>query len=308
MHEFGSQAKGRSEPFKRRLLGNGNIDVSFEFFPPKTESMNEMLWRSIRRLEPFGPTNVSVTYGAGGSTRGRTHETVARILRETSLRPAAHLTCIDATRSEVDVIIRDYWELGVRHLVALRGDAANGAGFRPTARGYVNAAELVGGIRSIAPFDITVAAHPERHSESLTALADMDTLKAKIDAGASSAITQFFFDNQMYFRYLDHVRAKGISIPIVPGIVPIHNYGLIAKFASRVGVGIPAYITRRFSGLEDDPLTHRLAAAATCAEQVLDLVAQGVTNFHFYTLNRADLVYSICHMLGLRPKTELAVD
>jgi methylenetetrahydrofolate reductase (NADPH) len=288
---------------KSRFLGGGDIDVSFEFFPPKTAAMEETLWRSIRRLEPLNPTNVSVTYGAGGSTRERTHATVARILKETSLKTAAHLTCVSATRAEVDEIICRYWDLGVRHIVALRGDPPGGVGerYEPTPGGYINSADLVKGIKAIAPFEISVAAYPEKHPESPTLEADFDMLKAKIDAGAASAITQFFFDNEVFFRYLDRVRARGITIPIVPGIIPIHNFRHIAGFAAKAGVSVPDWLGHRFEGLDDDQETHRLAAAAAAAEQVLGLVDQGITEFHFYTLNRADLVYAICHMLGLRP-------
>lgn len=293
----------RSRDFQNRILGSGNITVSFEFVPPTTPAMNEALWSSIRRLEPLGPTSVSVTYGAGGSTRERTHATVSRILKETSLKPAAHLTCVDATRAEVDAIIRDYWHLGVRHIVALRGDPARSiaARYMPTPSSYVNAANLVAGIRAIAPFDIAVAAYPEKHPQSATTKADLDMLQAKIDAGASRAITQFFFENGHFFRFLDRIRARGISAPVVPGIIPIHNFRQITAFSTRSGVTVPSWLRRRFEGLENDPETHRLAAAATCAEQVLGLVEQGITEFHFYTSNRADLVYAICHMLGLRP-------
>jgi methylenetetrahydrofolate reductase (NADPH) len=285
-----------------RFSGNGNIRVSFEFFPPKTSAMQDTLWRSIRRLEPLGPTNVSVTYGAGSETRERTHATVARILKETSLDVAAHLTCVSASRNEIDEVARKYWELGVRRIVALRGDPIAGADerFVPAHDGYVNAADLVAGIKAIAPFEITVAAHPEKHPESLSFEADLDALKAKIDAGATSALTQYFFDNTVFFRFLDRARASGIAIPIVPGILPVHNFREIARVAAKSCVGIPDWVVRRFEGLEDDQQTRRFAAAAIAAEQVLDLAEHGITEFHFYTLNRADLIYAICHMLGLR--------
>jgi methylenetetrahydrofolate reductase (NADPH) len=291
-----------SEP-KSRILGRGAIDVSFEFFPPKTEAMEQTLWSSIRRLEPLRPRYVSVTYGAGGSTRERTHGTVARILRETTLKPAAHLTCVDATCKEIDDIIRDYWDLGVRHIVALRGDPSGGAGqrYQPTPGGYGNAAGLAEGIKAIAPFEVSVGCYPEKHPESPSVEADIDVLKAKIDAGATTAITQFFFDNAAYFRYLDRVRARGITIPIVPGIVPIHNFKQIAVFAAKSGASVPDWLGHRFEGLDDDQETRHLVAAAVAAEQVLGLVDQGINVFHFYTLNRADLVYAICHLLGLRP-------
>jgi methylenetetrahydrofolate reductase (NADPH) len=296
-----------SEP-KSRILGRGAIDVSFEFFPPKTAAMEETLWRSIRRLEPLRPKYVSVTYGAGGSTRERTHATVARMLSETTLKPAAHLTCVAATKGEVDEIIRDYWDLGVRHIVALRGDPAGGVGapYAPHPGGYENAADLVKGIKQIAPFEISVACYPEKHPESLSVEADLDMLKAKIDAGASSAITQFFFDNEVFFRFLDRVRAAGIEIPIVPGLIPIHNFKQASSFAVKSGASVPEWNGRRFEGLDDDQETLQLVGAAVAAEQVLGLVDQGITEFHFYTLNRADLVYAICHLLGLRPAKAFA--
>jgi methylenetetrahydrofolate reductase (NADPH) len=297
-----------SNEHKSRFLGRGDIAVSFEFFPPKTAAMEETLWRSIRRLEPLRPSYVSVTYGAGGSTRERTHATVARILRETTLRPAAHLTCVCATREEVDQIIRDYWDLGVRHIVALRGDPPGGVGerYEPTPGGYVNAADLVAGIKAIAPFEISVACYPEKHPESPSIEADIEMLKAKIDAGANTAITQFFFDNEVFFRYLDRVRAAGIDIPIVPGLIPIHNFKQVAGFAAKSGASVPDWLGHRFEGLDEDQDTRHLVAAAVAAEQVLGLVDQGITEFHFYTLNRADLVYAICHLLGLRPAKAFA--
>ncbi|MGE5259932.1 MAG: methylenetetrahydrofolate reductase [NAD(P)H] [Actinomycetota bacterium] len=291
-----------TEP-KRRILGRGAIDVSFEFFPPKTAAMEETLWRSIRRLEPLRPRYVSVTYGAGGSTRERTHATVARILRETTLKPAAHLTCVAATKEELDDVIRDYWDLGVRHIVALRGDPPGGVGdrYQPTPGGYINAADLVKGIKGIAPFEISVACYPEKHPESPSVEADIDMLKAKIDAGATSAISQFFFDNEVFFRYLDRVRSRGIDIPIVPGIIPIHNFKQVSAFAVKSGASVPEWLGHRFEGLDEDQETRNLVAGAVAAEQVLGLVDQGITEFHFYTLNRADLVYAICYLLGLRP-------
>jgi methylenetetrahydrofolate reductase (NADPH) len=291
-----------TEP-KRRILGRGAIDVSFEFFPPKTAAVEETLWRSIRRLEPLRPRYVSVTYGAGGSTRERTHATVARILRETTLKPAAHLTCVAATKEELDDVIRDYWDLGVRHIVALRGDPPGGVGdrYQPTPGGYINAADLVKGIKGIAPFEISVACYPEKHPESPSVEADIDMLKAKIDAGATSAISQFFFDNEVFFRYLDRVRSRGIDIPIVPGIIPIHNFKQVSGFAVKSGASVPEWLGHRFEGLDEDQETRNLVAGAVAAEQVLGLVDQGITEFHFYTLNRADLVYAICYLLGLRP-------
>lgn len=277
------------------------LRVSFEFFPPKTEKMEEALWHSIRRLEPLKPHFISVTYGAGGSTRERTHATIARILKETTLAPAAHLTCVGATRDEVDAVIRDYWDVGVRHIVGLRGDPPKGnEGYAPHPGGYANGAELVAGIKRIADFEVSVAAYPEKHPESPNFEADIDMLKAKVDAGATRAITQFFFDNDLYFRYLDRVRAAGIDIPITPGVIPIHNFRQVASFTISCGAHMPSRIAHQYEGLDDDPETRKLVAATIAAEQVSDLAAQGVTEFHFYTLNRADLVYAICHLLGLR--------
>ena len=288
---------------RSRLLGAGEIDVSFEFFPPKTQKMEDSLWRSIERLEPLNPEFVSVTYGAGGSTRERTHTTVAKIVSETKLRPAGHLTCVGATREDVDSVIRNYWDVGVRHIVALRGDPPEGAGARYSAHpgGYESAAELVAGIKAIAAFDVSVGGYPEMHPESASLNADLDNLKAKIDAGADRIITQFFFDNEHFLRFVERVRGHGIWCPIIPGIVPIHNFGQVAGFAGRCGASIPPWLARRFEGLDNDPSTTHLVAAAMAAEQVMDLVDHGIRKFHFYTLNRADLVYAICHLLGLRP-------
>ena len=285
-----------------RMLGSGEIQVSFEFFPPKTAKMEEGLWSAVRRLEPMRPEFVSVTYGAGGSTRERTHTTVSRLVRETMIVPAAHLTCVNATREEVDTVARAYWQAGVRHIVALRGDPPAGPGtkYEPHPNGYANAADLVAGLKRLAKFEISVAAYPEKHPESLSPAADIDNLKAKIDAGATRAITQFFFDNSAYLRFLDQARAKGITVPILPGIVPIHNFKQVASFAERTGAKMPVWMAKRFEGLDDDAATAPLIAAAVAAEQVLDLVDHGIRQFHFYTLNRADLVYAICHLLGLR--------
>lgn len=288
---------------KSRLLGTDEIDVSFEFFPPKTEKMEATLWAAIERLAPLHPEFVSVTYGAGGSTRERTHATVARIVRETDLKPAAHLTCVAATKQEVDAVARAYWDVGVRHIVALRGDPSSGPGtkYEPHPGGYINAADLVAGLKRIAPFEISVAGYPEKHPESPTFAADMDNLKAKVDAGADRIITQFGFDNTHYLRFLERARAAGIWVPITPGIVPIHNFKQVEAFAARAGASMPSWLARRFEGLENDPATSHLVAAAEATEQVMDLVDEGVKKFHFYTLNRADLVYAICHLLGLRP-------
>ena len=277
--------------------------VSFEFFPPKTDEMERSLWEAIGRLAPLAPLFVSVTYGAGGSTRERTHATVKRIINETALKPAAHLTCVDALRGDVEQVVRDYHAAGVRHIVALRGDPAGGLGaaFTPHPGGYRNGADLVAGIKRIADFEVSVSAYPEKHPESASVEADIDMLKAKVDAGATRAITQFFFENDLYFRYLDRVRARGIDIPIVPGILPVQNFKAATTFATRAGASVPGWLAQRFDGLDDDPATRKLIAAAVAAEQVLDLVARGVSDFHFYTMNRADLVYAICHLLGVRP-------
>ncbi len=286
----------------------GGIAVSFEFFPPKTPDMEKTLWQAIERLAPLAPSFVSVTYGAGGSTRERTHATVKRVLAETALTPAAHLTCVGATCDDVDTVVRGYGDAGVRHIVALRGDPSGGIGTRyePHPGGYANAAALVAGIKRLGDFEVSVSAYPEKHPESASVAADIDMLKAKVDAGASRAITQFFFENDLYFRYLDRVRARGIDIPIVPGILPVQNFTQTKAFAERTGASVPAWLADRFAGLDDDPATRKLIAAAVAAEQVLDLVEHGVTDFHFYTMNRADLVFAICHLLGIRPKLEQA--
>jgi methylenetetrahydrofolate reductase (NADPH) len=283
--------------------GAPSIRVSFEFFPPRTAEMEKTLWEAIARLAPLQPNFVSVTYGAGGSTRERTHATVKRIIAETMLTPAAHLTCVAATRPEVDAVIEAYAQAGVRHIVALRGDPLGGIGerFAPHPGGYRNAADLVGGIKRIADIEVSVSAYPEKHPDSADVAADIDMLKAKVDAGASRAITQFFFENSLYFRYLDRVRESGIDIPIVPGILPVQNFTQTKNFAARTGASVPNWLAHRFDGLDNDPTTRKLIAAAVAAEQVLDLVDQGVTDFHFYTMNRAELVYAICHLLGLRP-------
>ena len=291
-----------------RFASKARIGVSFEFFPPKTEDMEKALWESIARLSPLDPNFVSVTYGAGGSTRERTHSTVRRILSETKLTPAAHLTCVAATRADIDDVIRAYHAAGVRHIVALRGDPTGGIGERyaPHPDGYENGADLVAGIKRIADIEVSVSAYAERHPDSPTVEADIDMLKAKVDNGATRAITQFFFENDLYFRYLDRVRARGINIPIVPGILPVQNFKQTKNFAARCGASVPAWLAERFDGLDEDVATRKLIAAAVAAEQVLDLVDRGVTDFHFYTMNRADLVYAICHLLGLRPSAKQA--
>jgi methylenetetrahydrofolate reductase (NADPH) len=287
---------------------NKDIRVSFEFFPPKTEEMEKNLWEAVSRLAPLSPNFVSVTYGAGGSTRERTHSTVRRIVKETALTPAAHLTCVAATRSEVDAVIQSYRDAGVRHIVALRGDPTDGvaAKYAPHPGGYKNAADLVAGIKRIADIEVSVSAYPEKHPDSATVADDIDMLKAKVDAGASRAMTQFFFENDRYFDYLDKVRARGIYVPIVPGILPVQNFKQTRNFAERTGASVPRWLADRFEGLDDDVATRKLIAAAVAAEQVMGLLEQGVTDFHFYTMNRADLVYAICHLLGLRPATKQA--
>jgi methylenetetrahydrofolate reductase (NADPH) len=282
---------------------SGDLAVSFEFFPPKTDAMEKTLWMSIERLKPLAPSFVSVTYGAGGSTRERTHATLARILAETSLKPAAHLTCVAASKAEVDGVIDAYREAGIRHIVALRGDPVDGAGtaYVPHPDGYANAAELIAAIARTGDFELSVAAYPEKHPDSPTVADDIDMLKRKVDAGASRAITQFFFENDDFERYVEKVRAAGIEIPIVPGIVPVHNFKLVSTFAGRCGASVPDWLAARFEGLDDDPTTRQLVAAAVAAEQVFDLVDRGISDFHFYTMNRADLVYATCHLLGMRP-------
>ena len=293
---------------RNERAGDRRIDVSFEFFPPKDEAMEKILWESIERLAPLSPNFVSVTYGAGGTTRERTHATVKRILGETPLTPAAHLTCVAATKAEIDEVVQNYHDVGVRHIVALRGDPMGGAGSRyePHPGGYQTSADLVAGIKRVGDFEVSVSAYPEKHPDSPNVEADIDMLKAKVDAGAGRAITQFFFENDVYFRYLDRVRARGIEIPIVPGILPVQNFKAATNFAARAGASVPAWLADRFHGLDNDPATRKLIAAAVAAEQVLDLVDQGVTNFHFYTMNRADLVFAVCHLLGLRPAVDQA--
>jgi methylenetetrahydrofolate reductase (NADPH) len=288
--------------FSRRPDIGDRIHVSFEFFPPKTDEMEARLWETVTRLEPLRPKFVSVTYGAGGSTRERTGRTIRRILTETGVPAAAHLTCVGATREEIDAVIREYEAMGIRRFVALRGDPASGVGetYRPYPGGYQNGAELVGGLKAIADFDISVAAYPEKHPESPDFATDIEMLKRKVDNGATRAITQFFFDNDLYERYVERVRRAGIYIPIVPGIQPVHNFRQVANFASRAGAHVPAWLAERFDGLEQDPQTHALVASAVATEQVMDLVERGVNDFHFYTMNRADLVVAICHMIGIR--------
>ena len=280
------------------------LRVSFEFFPPKTAEMETSLWEAIQRLAPLAPHFVSVTYGAGGTTRERTHATVARLVKETSLKPAAHLTCVGATRAEINEVARAYHAAGVRHVVALRGDPPSGIDqpYEAHPQGYQTTHELITGLKAIGDFEVSVSAYPEKHPQSPTLLHDIEILKRKVDAGADRAITQFFFDNSVFYRYRDLAAAAGIAIPIVPGIVPVQNFKQTAGFARRTGASVPGWLAERFEGLEDDAATRRLVAAAVCAEQVVDLIDHGVTDLHFYTMNKADLVFAICHLIGLRAR------
>ena len=275
--------------------------ISFEFFPPKTPKMEETLWKSIQKLEPLNPAFVSVTYGAGGSTRERTHRTVERIVRETSLTTAAHLTCVGASQDEVNDVIRAYRDVGVNHIVALRGDPADGtATYTPHPDGYENAEALVKGIRAIGDFEISVAAYPEKHPDSPSLAADLENLKRKVDAGATRAITQLFFEPDVYFRFLDHCQSMNIDVPIVPGILPVTTANMLKTFVASCGATVPAWLLDMFEGLDERAETRNMVAAAIAAEQVRRLYAGGVRDFHFYTANRADLTFAICHMLGHR--------
>jgi methylenetetrahydrofolate reductase (NADPH) len=287
-------------------FGTGELSVSFEFFPPRTEQMEQTLWAAIRRLAPLAPSFVSVTYGAGGSTRERTHATVCRIREEIGIEAAAHLTCVGADRGEIDRIARTYWEAGITHIVALRGDppggpAAPGARYEPHPGGYPYAADLVAGLRRIADFEISVAAFPETHPEAASPAADLDNLKRKIDAGANRAITQFFFDPEVYLRFVDRAARAGIDVPVRPGILPITNFARTCEFAARCGAAVPPWLAALFEDLDDDPDTRQLVAATVAAEQCRILRAAGVCDFHFFTLNRAELTVAICRMLGVRP-------
>ena len=288
----------RSSPAERP-----QFEVSFEFFPPKSDVMEQRFWDSIGKLAPLRPRFVSVTYGAGGSTRERTLRMVSQIKAESGVDAAAHLTCVGATRADVDAVVRGYREAGISRIVALRGDPPEGVGqpFTPHPEGYRSAAELVAGIRSIGDFDISVAAYPEKHPQSPHWEGEIDNLKRKIDAGATRAITQMFFDNSDYFRFVERARKAGISAPIVPGIQPIHSFAQISGFAARCGASIPRWLAERFEGLDEDPETHALVASAVAAEQVLELVDAGITEFHFYTLNRSNLVLALARLLGVRP-------
>ncbi len=281
----------------------GDIDVSFEFFPPKTEAMEKTLWESVETLSPFDPRFVSVTYGAGGTTRERTHNTVARIARETPIAVAAHLTCVDATKAEIDAVAEEYWAAGVRHIVALRGDPPRaGEKYATHPGGYENAADLVAGLRKLHPFEISVAAYPECHPDSPDAAHDLDNLKRKIDAGANRAITQFFFEADTFLRFRDAAAAAGIDAEIVPGIMPVMSFAAVQKMSAMCGTAVPGWMERLFDGLDDRPAARQLVSATLAAELCRNLYAGGVRQFHFYTLNRAELSYAICHLLGVRPR------
>jgi len=276
--------------------------VSFEFSPPKTPEAEESLWEAIRRLEPLNPSFVSVTYGAGGSTRERTHRTVVRMLKETTLRPAAHLTCVEASKAEVDEVVQDYWDAGIRHIVALRGDPPGSLGgvYVPRADGYLNATDLTAGIKAVAPFEVSVSLYPQKHPESPSLDHDIDVLKAKVDAGATRAITQFFYDIDAFLFFMDKVRKAGVTIPISPGIMPVSNFKGLKKMAAPCGIPLPAWLENLFEGLDKDPETRRLIAGSVATEMCVRLAEEGYSDFHFYTLNRADLVYAICRVLGVR--------
>jgi methylenetetrahydrofolate reductase (NADPH) len=279
------------------------IGVSFEFFPPKTEEMEQQLWSAIKRLEPLSPTFVSVTYGAGGSTRDRTHATVKRLVQETTLKPAAHLTCVAASKREIDDIVRQYWKAGVRHIVALRGDMPEaGAAYEPHPEGYQSTPDLIEGIRALAAFTVTVSCYPEKHPNSPSYEHDLDLLKRKVDAGASRAITQFCFSNEALARYRDRCDRWGIRVPIVPGLMPSTNFKGIARMAGRCGASVPSWLSALYEGLDHDLESRRIVASAVLAEQVAELHAYGFEQFHFYTLNQADLTYATCRILGLAPK------
>ncbi|MEQ9143723.1 MAG: methylenetetrahydrofolate reductase [NAD(P)H] [Parvibaculaceae bacterium] len=285
-----------------RFRGRDDVRVSFEFSPPKTPEAEEKLWIAIERLAPLKPAFVSVTYGAGGSTRERTHATVKRIVNETDMKPAAHLTCVGASRDEIDAVIRGYWDAGVRHIVAIRGDMPDMEGpYRPHPEGYQSTAELVRGIREIGDFEVSVSVYPERHPESASFDQDIDLLKAKIDAGATRAIAQFAFETVHYERLLERVRKAGIDIPIVPGIMPTTNFKGVLRMSERCGATVPDWLRSYYDGLDDDLTTRRLIAATVATEQIHELERLGFRDFHLYTLNQADLTYAICHILGFKP-------
>jgi methylenetetrahydrofolate reductase (NADPH) len=287
--------------------GKGLPRVSFEFFPPNSEKMEQTLWDSIKRLAVLSPNFVSVTYGADGSTRERTHSAVARILSETTLTAAPHLTCVGASRDEIDAIARQYWDMGVRHLVALRGDPPKDVQtYQPRADGYAYAADLVAGLKRVADFDVSVAAYPEVHPDAPDAAFDLDNLKRKLDAGASRAITQFFFDVNRYLKFRDRCAAAGIDSQLVPGILPITRFPQLQRFAEQCGATVPDWLHERFEGLEDDAETRQMIAASVAIEQVRLLQREGIEEFHFYTLNRSELTFAICHAMGVRPRQAAA--
>ena len=297
-------------PVARAGQNTDRVRVSFEFFPPKTDEAEANLWKAVRRLEPLNPAFVSVTYGAGGSTRERTHRTVQRMLTETTLKPAAHLTCVEASRDEVDQVLADYKAIGVDHIVALRGDppGASGIGgaYRPREDGYANATELARAIQRIGGFQTSVGVYPEKHPESPSLDHDIDVLKAKVDAGATRALSQFFFDIDAFLRFRDRVRAAGVSIPLIPGIMPVSNFAGLQRMSASCGASVPAWLAAHFEGLDDDPETRKLIAASVAAETCARLQEEGFSDFHFYTLNRADLVYAICRILGVREQRAVA--
>lgn len=300
LHDMAEAARAINRPLFADLPGD--IAVSFEFFPPKSEAMEKTLWESVETLAPLSPRFVSVTYGAGGSTRERTHATVARIVRETSIPAAAHLTCVEASRADITTIAQDYWAAGVRHIVALRGDPpAKDRRFEPHPDGYASAADLVAGLRAVAPFEISVGCYPECHPEASCLDDDIDNLKRKLDAGATRAISQFFFEPETFFRFRDAAAARGVSAEIVPGILPVSNFANLCRMAAPCGTAVPGWMATLFAGLDDKPAARQLVAATVAAELCRRLYAGGVRHFHFYTLNRAELAYAICHMLGVRP-------
>lgn len=297
-------------PVARAGSNRNAVNVSFEFFPPKTDAAEANLWSAIRRLEPLNPAFVSVTYGAGGSTRERTHRTVQRIISETTLRPAAHLTCVEASRAEVDEVIEGYKAIGVDHIVALRGDPPGAAGiggaYTPRADGYANATELTAALSRIGGFEVTVGAYPEKHPESPSIDHDIEVLKAKVDAGATRAVTQFFFDIEAFLRFRDRVRAAGVTIPLIPGVMPVSNFAGLKRMTAACGAALPDWLAGHFDGLDDDPETRKLLAASIAAETCARLQEEGFSDFHFYTLNRAELVYAICRVLGVRETKAVA--
>jgi methylenetetrahydrofolate reductase (NADPH) len=280
------------------------LKVSFEFFPPKTEAMEKTLWEAVTRLAPLQPSFFSVTYGAGGSTRQRTHDTVVRLKKETGIEPAAHLTCVAATKGEIDDVARAYWDAGIRHIVALRGDPPTGMGgkYSPHPGGYANAAELIAGLKKIGPFQISAAAYPEKHPDSIDEKSDLENLKRKVDAGADRCITQFFFEIDDFLRFRDRAAATGVNVPIVPGIMPVSNFQSVARIAGLCGSKVPAWLASLFDGLDGDVETRRMIAATVAGDLCRRLHNEGVDQFHFYTLNRADLTFAICHLLGVRPQ------